>query len=224
MGRPAAPTFAEMKAVLQKHQIERLQGTYSDLIDNARWKDLAEFFFTDLYVVGDLAERNESFLRLYRHFERIFDTVFLRGIKSLIEFYFLSDTLDDDVTRLLLAMDTGFKLSRDRYERAYRYADNYDDRVKQIAYVEQTLTFVHSMSQRRIVGFLISTMQATARLIGATAMVDFLDRGYVAFRTVPDITYFINTIATRERERLDRIWKEYPPDPKYVRTATGSGD
>jgi hypothetical protein len=217
MPRPAAPTFAEMKTALQHHQIERLAGTYPDLAENPRWKALADFFFTDLYVVGDLSERNESFLRLYKQFERVFDAGFLSGVRALIRFYFLSDSLDDDVTRVLLAMGNGFPLTSEQYEKAYRCADNYDDRVLQIAYVDETLAFVHGMSQRRVVGFLISTMQATARLIGASVMVDFLNRGYTAFRSAPDITYFKNTIVTRERERLDRIWRDYPPDARFMR-------
>lgn len=215
MAKPSPPTLTEMKVALQKFQIARLAGTYADLEADERYRPLAEFFFRDLYFVGDRAARNESFLRVWKHFERVLGGVIVRGLHDLVEFYYLSEKLDEEVAQVLIAMGSGLTLDMDAYERAYRYADDYDDRVVQLEYVERTLDFVHATSQRRVVGVLISTMQATARLIGASPMVDFLDRGYTAFRGVKDITYFRNTIHKRERERLDRIWRDIPLDPRY---------
>lgn len=211
--KPAPPTHAELKVALQKHQIERLAVTYRDLIESPRWSRLAQFFFSDLYLVGDRTQRNDAFLRLYKHFERILDASFLAGLKSLVDFYLLSETLDEQVTKELLALGSNLAIDAAMYEKAYRWADNYDERVRQLEYVEDTLTFVHSMSHRRLIGVMISTMQATSRLIGAAPMVDFLDRGYTAFRDVPDITFFKETVQTRERERVDRIYRDIPGKP-----------
>ena len=208
----ALPSFAELKVALQEHQIERLRATYGDLMQDKTWAPLGQFFFSDLYMVGDRSERNESFLKLYRHFERVFDAGFLAGVKSLIDFYMLSEKLDDEVTAVLERMGTGLAFSSAEYERAYRWADHYDARVEQLRYVDETLTFVHRMAHRRLIGALIGTMRATARLVGAGSMVEFLDRGYRAFRDTADISFFKDTIQRRERERLDRIYTEIPPD------------
>ncbi|MBI4859447.1 MAG: hypothetical protein HY815_04195 [Candidatus Riflebacteria bacterium] len=214
--KPAPPTLLEMKVQLQKHQIDRLRGTYADLMEYPLYVNLAEFFFTDLYYVGDRTERNESFLKLYTHFEQLFGKVLLRGIHDLLEFHALSEDLDDDVARLLVKMGVGLGFTSEDYERAYRYADNYPERVHQIEIMEVNLYFVHRMSQRRIIGVLLSTMQATARLLGASPMIDFLDRGYTAFRTVKDISYFVTTIKTREQTRLDRIYNDIPLDARFA--------
>jgi hypothetical protein len=216
MRKPLPPTPDEMKAVLQKFQIARLADTYKDLEADERYRPLAEFFFRDLYYVGDRAKRNESFLRLWKHFERVLGGVIVRGLHDLVEFYYLSERLDDEVAQVMIALGSGLQIDMATYERAYRHCDNYDDRVLQLDYVERTLDFVHATAQRRVFGVLISTMQATARLIGASPMVDFLDRGYTAFRRVKDITYFRTTIRKREQERLDRIWRDIKPDPKYL--------
>ena len=207
--RPAAPTLNEMKVALQKYQIGRLSQTYADLRAEERYAELAQFFFVDLYYVGDRAERNESFLRLWKHFEKVLGRVIVQGLSDLVDFYMLSERLDEACAAQLVKMKAPLDFSDEQYEKAYRWCDNYADRVAQLEYVDRTLVFVHATSQRRLLGVLISTMQATARLIGASAMVDFLDRGYTAFRRVKDVTYFRQTIAKRERERLDRIWKEY---------------
>jgi hypothetical protein len=193
----ALPSFAELKVALQEYQIHRLRETYADLMRDETWRPLGQFFFSDLYMVGDRSARNESFLKLYRHFERVFDASFLKGVKALIDFYMLSEKLDDEVTHVMERMGVGLAFTGDDYERAYRWADNYDDRVTQLEYVEETLTFVHGMSHRMLIGALIGTMGATARLIGAGAMVEFLDRGYRAFRDSKDISHFKQTIQTR---------------------------
>lgn len=215
MPKPLPPTLTEMKVTLQKFQIARLAGTYPDLEADERYRPLAEFFFRDLYFVGDRSARNESFLRVWKHFEKVLGGVIVRGLHDLVEFYLLSEKLDEEVAQVLIAMGCGLTFDMETYERAYRHADDYDERVIQLDYVERTLDFVHATSQRRLIGVLISTMQATARLIRASPMVDFLDRGYTAFRQVKDITYFRNTIRKREQERLDRIWRDVPLDPKY---------
>lgn len=216
MPRPAAPTLSEMKVALQKFQIARLADTYTDLRAEERYAELAQFFFVDLYYVGDRAERNESFLRLWRHFERVLGGVIVQGLHDLVEFYMLSEKLDDACAQMLIRLRAPLDFTGEEYERAYRYCDNHDERVEQLEYVERTLDFVHKTAQRRLFGVLISTMQATARLIGASPMVDFLDRGYTAFRKVKDITYFRQTIRKREQERLDRIWREIPLDRTFA--------
>jgi hypothetical protein len=213
--KPAAPTLEEMKVSLQKHQIARLTETFADLKANERYRALAEFFFVDLYFVGDRKARNESFLRVWRHFEKVLGGVIVAGLHDLVEFYLLSERLDDDVARVLVSMKAPLDFDRATYERAYRYADDFEARKLQLEYVGRTLDFVHRTSQRRLLGVLISTMQATARLIGASLMADFLNRGYTAFREVKDITYFRDTILKREHERLERIWREVPLDEKY---------
>lgn len=210
-------SHSELKVALQEHQIGRLRDTYADLMKDPTWAPLGQFFFSDLYMVGDRSERNESFLKLYRHFERVFDARFLGGVKALIEFYMLSEKLDDEVVAVLEGMGAGPDFTSKEYEQAYRWAENYDARVEQLVYVQRTLEFVHSMSHTRLIGVLIGTMRATAKVVGAGAMVEFLDRGYRAFRDCRDITYFRETIGTRERERLDRIYREIPPDRRRRR-------
>lgn len=216
---PGLPSRAELKVALQEHQIERLRDTYKDLSADPTWTDLGQFFFTDLYMVGDRSERNESFLKLYRHIERVFDASFLAGVKSLIDFYMLSEKLDDEVTIVLERMGTGLSFTAQEYEQSYRWAEHYEERIEQLRYVDETLTFVHRMSHTRLIGVLISTLRATARVVGAGAMVEFLDRGYRAFRDTKDISYFRDTVLRRERERLDRIYREIPPDRRGRRRA-----
>ena len=213
------PPRAELKVALQEHQVLRLRDTYADLMADPAWAPLGQFFFSDLYMVGDRSERNESFLKLYRHFERVFDASFLSGVKSLIDFYMLSEKLDDEVTAVLERMGAGAQFTSAEYEQAYRWAEHYDARVEQLRFVDETLTFVHRMAHRRLIGMLIRTMRATARVVGAGAMVEFLDRGYRAFRDTEDISHFKETIGRREKERLDRIYREIPPDRRGRRRA-----
>lgn len=210
--------FREMKTALQDHQIGRLKETYSDLMADPQYTDMAQFFFEDLYHVGDIQARNRAFLKLYRYLEKIFELRVLHGLKSLMDFYFLSERLDDEVALVLMKMGTGLDFTRDQYNRAYRIADNHEDRVQQLAVCDESLRFVHRMSHLPFFGGFIKSAQLTARLIGATEMTDFLGRGYQIFKKVASIDYFAGVIAERERDRLEEIWRRFPTSPKIALT------
>lgn len=208
------PGFREMKKALQDHQIGRLKETYSDLMASAEYKDMAQFFFEDLYHVGDIQARNRAFLKLYKYLEKLMGLKVLHGLKSLMDFYFLSERLDDEVTFVLIKMGADPRFTRETYNRAYRIADNHDDRVRQLEVCEESLRFVHGMSHVPFFGGFIKSAQFTARLIGATEMTEFLGRGYKIFKDVRSIDFFAKTVRTREQERLDDIWKRYSAEPK----------
>lgn len=205
-----------MKRALQAHQIERLKDTHADFLHSETHRQLAIFFFNDIYHVGDFQARNESYLKLYQHCRLILGTRLIKGLSDLIDLYLLSERLDDAVTDVLLKMKVPLDFSRPDYDRAYRYADNYPDRLLQLEHLSSSISFVHALSQRRLIGTLLRAVQGTARLIGATPMIDFLHRGYVAYRSVPDIREFNDTVRARELARLDRIYREIPLDWRYT--------
>lgn len=212
------PGFREMKTALQDHQIGRLKETYADLRADPQYTDMAQFFFEDLYHVGDVQARNRSFLKLYRYLEKIFEMRVLHGLKALMDFYFLSERLDDEVALVLIKMKAPLDFTRDEYNRAYRIADNKEDRLQQLAVCNESLHFVHKMSHFPFFGGFIKSAQLSARLIGATEMTDFLGRGYTIFKKVPSIDHFASVIDQREHERLEEIWRRFPTNPKIALT------
>jgi len=209
-----------MITALRTHQIRRLNETYADITEDPEFRDMAHFFFNDLYHIEDLRERNESFLRLHGYLESMLDLKILSGLKALMDFYFISERLDLEVGMVLCKMGVSLEFSREEYRRAYRYADNYEDRIHQLQVCEESLHFVHSMSHLPFFGAFIKSAQLTARLIGANPMVDFLGRGYKLFRSVESVDPFSSILQERERSRLDEIWEKYGMDDAFALDAS----
>src|SRR5439155_18559345 len=69
-------------------------------------------------------------------------------------------------------------------------------------------------------------MRHPARLSGLSALHDFLERGFVAFRKMGDASEFLSTIGTRERALMEELLagKAVPiPDPLEPRAPAAAG-
>ena len=69
-------------------------------------------------------------------------------------------------------------------------------------------------------------MRQPARLSGLSALHDFLERGFVAFRKMGNATEFLSTIDTRERALMERLLAgdTVPfPDPLEPRARAAAG-
>jgi hypothetical protein len=107
-----------------------------------------------------------------------------------------------------LLIDLGAPLDFDEaiYERAYRLADNYAARMKQIDLVIVALDNVYRLGRKRLLGVALQSTHAVAHALGMGDLHRFLKQGYQAIQPVRDITRFLTTIETREKARLDRIY------------------
>ncbi|MBI4866465.1 MAG: hypothetical protein HY816_05910 [Candidatus Wallbacteria bacterium] len=195
-----------LKRRLQEFQLERLKGTYEDFLAGSPYESLCGFFTTHLYNAQDFTARNESFKKLVHAFESAFGTEVLHSISLLLDVHDLSERLDDDVVEQFVKMGVGLDFDMAAYERAYFVADKYPERVRQIEMLVDAVHIVHRIAFFPFIGFLLKTLYAGALMIGATPMVQFLQDGYDAFRTVKDPTPFTKAIHDREMERLDRIY------------------
>ena len=94
------------------------------------------------------------------------------------------------------------------YERAYRLADNYADRVRQIELVRQSLFNVARLTRIPLLGIELDRSRGLADMMGMSVIHRFLRVGYKAVLPVRDMPRFIETIAVREMNRLDRIYAD----------------
>lgn len=196
------------KKALQALQLARLKATYRDQLEGERHRKLCIYFTQFLYSTEDYTARNESFIKLVRTFERTMGKDMVHSASKLLELHDLSDTLDQEIADKLIEMGCGEDFGMEEYERAYLLVDNYVIRVYQIELIEETVHLVHRLAHYPLMGLLLKTLRAGAALIGATAMVDFLQEGYDAMCSVDDVTEFTQTIREREMARLDRIYEK----------------
>jgi hypothetical protein len=200
------PVFLRCKRALQSFQSDRFNRTYSDLKQNPEFADIAAFFFTRLYGPADFSFRDVSIKKLHRILDGKVYGGMLTAVALVIELHELSDSLDDRMTALMLADGRGPALSMVRYQDLYRRLANYDQRIYQIDLSCRAVRHFHRLSRKWVVGLSLKTVRATAHLIGAGEIMDFVYEGYEAFRKIKAIDFFTETIDRREKAWHDEIW------------------
>lgn len=196
----------KLKRRLQDFQVERLKGTYRDFLEDTTFRPLCAFFMDHLYSSDDHRSRDESFLKLARSFEDLLGKEVLHTVSRLLLVHDLSERLDDGVVEGLARKKKGLDFTMAEYEQVYLEADRYADRVLQIELLVEAVGTVHRIAHYPLIWLLLKTLYAGAVVIGATPMVDFLQDGYEAFKSVADPSKFTEAIRDREMVRLNRIY------------------
>jgi hypothetical protein len=196
---------SEYKRVLQQFQSERLRRDYADLAAEPQYAEVGEFFFNEMYGTRDFTTRDSQARRLHQ-FVHAVPGVNIGDVQQVLELLDLTNRLDDAVTAQLLALDAGLDFDEPTYERAYRLANNYDDRVTQLELVRRSFYNVQKMAHSPITRLALDRTERLAHMVGMAEIHRFLRRGYYAVLPVKDIYRFVETIYTRELNRLDRIF------------------
>lgn len=200
------PTDDGIYPALVKAQVDRLKGTYRDFLEQDDYTVLTKFFLEDVYSTEGKAERDEGIKKVYDKFKEKVGRDIAENMKKVIQLNELTDKLDQLMVKKFREMGIGANFNEDEYEEAYYLTDVYDERVKQIRLILSSLSYFHGLSRYRSIGLALTLMRPYALLKGARALIDFLQEGFRAFRTVDDVSEFEKAIQVREMERLDRIY------------------
>jgi hypothetical protein len=198
--------FMQIKRVLQAFQQKRLLTTYTDLIENPEYTQIARFFFEKLYAPEDFTFRNASIQKLHKVLKGSVPKGMVSAIEMVFELHELSDTLDDKMVEKMIAHGIGPDFSPDDYQEIYRRLDNYDQRLYQIKLTARTASAFHRLSKMWIVGVSLKTVRRAARILGMSDIIDFVHEGYVGFRTIDDIRYLVGLLEQRETDWHNTIW------------------
>jgi hypothetical protein len=196
----------DYKIALQIFQSSRLRRDHADLAAEDQYRALGEFVFEDLYGPHDFSARDDQARRLHQ-FIHLIPGLGLRDVEQVFELLALSNKLDEAVAAWLVALEAPPDFDEPLYERAYRLADNYDERILQLDLVRGALYNVHRLAHKPLLGL---AFRRTHSLAGAAGLADihrFLYRGYQSILPVQDIHRFVETVNLREKDRLDRIYE-----------------
>jgi len=195
----------DYKAVLQSFQSNRLRRDHADLAEEPQYHDIGEFFFEEMYGSRDFSARDEQARRLHQ-FIHLAPGLAVGDVQQVLELLELTNRLDDSVAHWLMQLDAPLDFDEELYERAYRLADNYDDRVRQLDLVRESLYNVYRMARRPLIGMVLKRTQGLAQTVDMADIHRFLRMGHNAIQPVRDIHRFVETVGVRERDRLDRIY------------------
>jgi hypothetical protein len=197
----------DYKIALQRFQSNRLRRDHADLAREPQYRDIGEFFFDEMYGPRDFSARDEQARRL-NQFVHLVPGIAVGDVQKVLQLLDVTNRLDDSVVVWLLELGASANFDEPLYERAYRLADNYDERVLQIDLARDALYNVYRMTRRPLVGVALERTQGLAQRVGMTDIHRFLLLGFRAIQPVRDIHRFVEAVMLRERDRLDRIYEK----------------
>jgi hypothetical protein len=200
-------THQNYKLALQAFQSQRLRRDLADLAAEAQYQQIGQFFFEEMYGAHDFSTRDEQAHRAHWFVHRV-PGVTAHDVETVLDLLALTNQLDEEVADLLIALGAPLDFDEAIYEHAYRLADRYTERVRQIELVIVALGNVHRLGRKKLLGLALQSTNGLAHAVGMGDIHRFLRLGYQAIQPVRDITRFLDTIDTREKARLDRIYAQ----------------
>ncbi len=192
-------------------QIDRIHDTHADLFEQKQTKPVIEFFFTKVYSsnLSNKRFRDETLLRIFSSLPKYLSENGVERLRGLIELNDLTDKIDILITRKIIELfnpNLSFQLTREKYEYALSEIDLNKSRVKQVHYIIDTMEFFYNLSRRPFLNFFFGAARMVAKMMDAEILIQILEDGYNASRSLKSFEEFGNIIRHREINYLKYIY------------------
>ncbi len=204
---------------MQDFQSNRINGTYKDIETDPEFSKIGDFFFKKLYAPEDFSFRDASMKKLHKVLDGKIYKNMLTAVTKVIELHDISDEQDNLMVEKMLEAGIDESMTMAQYQEIYRSLENYDQRIYQINLSAEVTRIFHGLSKKWIVAVSLKTVKTTAVLFGIREIIDFIYDGYVAFKTIDNIDFFVETMTERELAWHDEIWSNGPEG-----SSSGSGE
>lgn len=195
--------------------IERLELTYSDMIQQKGYDRIPDFFREHLYSPPNKDARDRALDSLYEKLKSVTGEEMTASIHKLILLNKLTDDLDLETGRMLLAGPLKKKpvgsimtspVTQDQLMAAIKKAGRKEDRLTQINMVAESLTFFFSLSKLPLIKLVMAPIKVAASLVGAMDLVETMEAGYVLSRGIKDMKPFVEQFVLRESAALNDLF------------------
>ncbi len=201
--RVSNPILAGALERVAHWQARRLRMTYADLAANERYTAAIEFFQNDLYGAADFSRRDADLARVVPMMVKVLPAKVILTLASAMELNALSQELDRVLLARLPRPDGYFTVSE--YCKAYRRAGNFPLRRRQIRLIGEVGAALDRYVGKSLVRTALVMMRQPAKMAGMSALQDFLERGFAAFRGMGGAQEFLQTIEARETQICEAI-------------------
>ena len=201
--RAASIKLAAALDRLAAWQTRRLNATYADLAAEPRYARATAFFGSDLYGPGDFSRRDADLARVVPVMRKVLPQGVIATIAGAMELSALSRELD---RALLAKLPAGAALSVATYCAAYRALGNRDARERQIELIVVVGRALDRYVDKPLIRSALAAMRQPARVAGLSALQDFLERGFAAFREMGGADEFLATVESRETALMNAIF------------------
>ncbi|TFW02413.1 hypothetical protein E4K72_13560 [Oxalobacteraceae bacterium OM1] len=195
------PGISAARVVLRRYQSGRMAHTHQDFLSAAATRAAAQFFLEDVYGAGDLSQRDADLERIVPVMERLLPGAALATVADALALDALSERLDG-----VMAGRLGVRFDEREYLAVYPKVTARIDRDRQLDLVAALGDSLCKLVRVPLLGATLTAMRKPAKLAGLGELQDFLERGFSAFKTMPDPAYFVRTVVARERRILEAIF------------------
>ena len=206
-------------ALLRRFQSQRLASTHADLLASPRFGPAARFFLSDVYAPRDFSQRDADLQRFYEGVRRVLPERAVAVLADVVQLSALTNDLDERLSHVLVNdLQATEAITLEQYAAAYRICDNYEERRRQIALIEEIGRGIDRMIKVPFIAIALRLAHAPAVLAGWGELQGYLERGFSAFKHMKGADDFLNAIVGRETRILDAIFAD-AEQPFRVMTA-----
>ena len=223
--RTADSPFSKTLRDLKTWQHLRLTRTYRDLAADDRYAPAATFFLNELYGAGDSAGdsagdtvekrvsgsvsasalRDRDLIRMVPTIKRVLPQFAFDTVEKALELDVLAEEFDQAVAKNI-GSTTDQVITEEIYVAAFRAAGRRDDRLRQVELMQEVGTRLEAVVKKPFIYTTLKLLRTPSKLAGLSAMQQFLEAGFTAFRHMKGADYFLATIAARETALINRIF------------------
>jgi hypothetical protein len=201
----AHPELAAPWKAVKHWQSARLRRTYPDLFSQPRYRVAGEFFLNEIYGAKDFSQRDREALRVVPKLSRMLPDRAVETLLLAVELDEVSEQLDARVAGCVVSPVTDAS-----YAAAYRTAGTLAERRAQIDHVERIGRALEKLARLPLLSGMLHLMRAPAEAAGLAHLHFFLQRGFDAFKAMGPAGEFLDTIAARETQLMDRLFADDP--------------
>jgi len=196
---------------LASWQSARLAHTHRSFFEDPRYRPAVTFFLSDLYGDRDYTPRDEGMERVYPLMTRMMPVRAMQSFALGIEMHALTQELDIAMVRELYRdKPPGQPFTAAEYAAAYRRCDNVALRRYQIELIGLIGRDLDTVVHRSLVYNTVLLSRKPAQLAGLTALHEFIEHGFKAFRHMKGADDFLDAIMAREFAVMEAVLNDEP--------------
>ena len=153
------------------------------------------------YSFKDLSKRDVDLEKLLPTMGKMFPEDTLDVIANAMVLDALTEELEDRMAKKL-----GHKFTEEQYEEAYKEETSYQERVLQIDLVKELGLCLSHLVKVPLISGTLKVMRIPAKIANLEEMHEFLNSGFHTFKETKNPEKFINTLVSREKIILDKIF------------------
>jgi hypothetical protein len=199
----AHPELAMRLRELRAWQAARLARTYQDLRRDPRYGPALDFFLTDLYGPQDFRRRDRDVDRAWDRLRRTLPSAVLSVLGETVELHALTTEFDHG----MVAEIAPGAMTAESYASAYRAVARPTVRKRQIELIVSVGAGLDRAVHHRLTGLVLLAARIPAYATGFSALQNFLERGYAAFRGMAGAAGLLETIHERETRLMEALFR-----------------